>query len=493
MIKSSITERIPATTLGLFRIAFCTVLLLEVAQLFYFRDLVLQADSPLRLAPVPLGLLFVVWFGALLAMIVGWKTRIAAIVNYVFVLCTFSIFGRWEYHFDYVVIGVSLLLVLAPTTRRFSIDRCLAARAGRPMAGDVSRLWTLAIVFIGVGLVYFDSVFHKLNSDLWTAGLGVWLPASRPWATWLPVGLVQTFLDWEWIVRGLGFATLAFEMSFVFLLWFARARPLLLFVGVGLHIGIALVFPIPWFGLGEAALYLLLLPAVVDGPLLALDAALVRRLGARAEPPQQQSSRGFELLLPVALALTALIGQSLYIVYKSPVGGRIARSVLPADVLQAGAPFARVAMKQLRHYAGLSEHPVFMDGHFAGYEHIVGVVAVDAAGHDTWLPMIDEHGQPGAYATGRQWVNWSFRVVRPGVKPEAVSAGIEQYSKFWAEAEGRDLNDLKLELRVKKVPAPSHWQSGALREALERPWQTVAVGGWRNGVFSMNVPDIEAL
>ena len=32
-------------------------------------------------------------------------------------------------------------------------------------------------VFIGIGLVYFDSILFKYTSPMWLKGLGMWLPA----------------------------------------------------------------------------------------------------------------------------------------------------------------------------------------------------------------------------------------------------------------------------------------------------------------------------
>src|SRR5690606_37108564 len=63
--------------------------------------------------------------------------------------------------------------------------------------------------------------------------------------------------------KGLGYLTLLFEMSFLFLFWIKKMRIPLAIIGVGLHIGILIFFPIPFFAFGFVALYILMVPTKV--------------------------------------------------------------------------------------------------------------------------------------------------------------------------------------------------------------------------------------
>ena len=73
--------------------------------------------------------------------------------------------------------------------------------------------------------------------------------------------------DAEWIFRSLGFITLVFEASFIFAIKLMMGRRRVAFVvmavGIGLHGGIATLFPLPLFGWGYAAFFLLLAPVRV--------------------------------------------------------------------------------------------------------------------------------------------------------------------------------------------------------------------------------------
>ena len=76
----------------------------------------------------------------------------------------------------------------------------------------------------------------------------------------------------------LGYATVVFEGLFAFLMWSRRWRWPLLIVGLGLHVGIIVMFPIPWFGLAVVALYSLMVPDGVWEQLRSIGVAQRRAL-----------------------------------------------------------------------------------------------------------------------------------------------------------------------------------------------------------------------
>lgn len=83
------------------------------------------------------------------------------------------------------------------------------------------------------------------------------MPASLPQVTLIAP---HWLLNQKYLVLFLGYLTFVFEVVFPIFFWVKRLRILFAIIGVGLHIGIFLIFPIPYFGLGVTALYVLLLP-----------------------------------------------------------------------------------------------------------------------------------------------------------------------------------------------------------------------------------------
>jgi predicted DCC family thiol-disulfide oxidoreductase YuxK len=88
-------------------------------------------------------------------------------------------------------------------------------------------------------------------------GLGMWLPASMPQAVFLNI---SPLLNVKYLVVGLGYLTLIFETIFLFTFFRKSWRIPLLIIGIGLHIGILVCFPIPFFALGVSGIYLLMMP-----------------------------------------------------------------------------------------------------------------------------------------------------------------------------------------------------------------------------------------
>lgn len=256
---------LPGVGLGVLRIAFALVMAAEVAQLIYFQPLIYEAVPGLTSRSAGIETLSPLWLLALLSLAAGYRTRLCAAFNAVMTYATFSSFKIFEYHVDCVYSAGSLLLVLSPVGASLSLDalrrRIRAAGVARDTGpGTVAAGWYFAWALMGIGLIYFDSIFHKLGADLWRHGLGIWLPASLPQSTWLSPDILNAVLNQRWLMVPLSHLTLAFETTFVLLMWFRIARPAVFLVGVGLHVGIFFAFPIPWFAAAEIAVYVALVP-----------------------------------------------------------------------------------------------------------------------------------------------------------------------------------------------------------------------------------------
>ncbi|WP_417731004.1 HTTM domain-containing protein [Rosistilla oblonga] len=121
----------------------------------------------------PLGL----WMLSALFMLVGAAYRKAALVNYIMTVTCVATTSSYEYHMFYAYTGINFLLMFTPAARRLSFDalidknRRVAARL-EPSECKVSLINYRILVFVGIALVYFDSVFHKSGSYIWLNGLG---------------------------------------------------------------------------------------------------------------------------------------------------------------------------------------------------------------------------------------------------------------------------------------------------------------------------------
>lgn len=264
-------KKISSKGLAIFRILFSINLLFEVLYIFKYRQLYYDSIPFIETSHTDYGLLLFIWMLILVMLTLGIFTRASSILNYSFILFFLSSTKYNEYHMDYAYSGISFLMILFPIAKSFSLDNLLlkykysnTKKLFVPKE-KISVLYYFILIFVGVGIVYLDSIATKIHSDSWTNGLGLWLPASLPQIT---INSYQWILNQKYLILFLGYLTFAFEMIFPFIFWIKKLRIPLAIIGVSLHIGIFLVFPIPYFGLGIACIYLLLIPNIYWGKLL---------------------------------------------------------------------------------------------------------------------------------------------------------------------------------------------------------------------------------
>lgn len=263
MIKNFFNTKIDAIGLSVFRMFYSIVLFCELLQLFKFRHIIYDKVPFKYTGEIDVAFLFYFWFIIVVFLFFGLFTRFATIVNYIFSVIVFSSASKFEYHVFYAYVGINFLLMFIPIARVFSFDSLLQkvkyTSIGKPFSIDrkVLQINYLIPVFAAIGLVYFDSIFHKLGGKMWTSGLGVWLPSSLSMVTWNDTSIL---LNQKWLMLFLGYLVLVFEGVFIFLFWFKRFRIPFLCLGLFFHLGILIAYPIPWFALTAVAAYLLMVP-----------------------------------------------------------------------------------------------------------------------------------------------------------------------------------------------------------------------------------------
>lgn len=249
--------------LAVFRMVYTIILMCEIVQIYYFRHLIFDGIPFVAPAEINFAIPIGIWFLSVCFLLFGLFTRFFSILNYIMGLVLIGSINTYEYHVFYAYMGINFLFMFLPVSQCFSLDRLLIKlkysnttfQYNPPQ--KISQIYYFIPVLSGLALVYFDSVFWKLGSPMWYNGLGVWEPSSLPMIThnntsWL--------LNNEIAVKFLGYLTIAFETVLLFLFFRKRWRLPLIIIGLGLHIGILISFPIPWFALTACAIYILIVP-----------------------------------------------------------------------------------------------------------------------------------------------------------------------------------------------------------------------------------------
>jgi hypothetical protein len=262
-LNSFFEKKVDATGLSIFRMFYSVVLFFEVFHLFNLRHLIYDKIPFENVGEFDITYLFVFWLVILVFLFLGLFTRIITLLNYFLSVLIFSSAQNFQYHVFFSYIGVNFLILFIPLSRLYSIDNLIQklkySTFARAYVVDrkVLQINYIAPLFIGLGLVYLDSVFHKLCSSMWLNGLGVWLPSSLPMITWNNTSLL---LNQKWLMLFLGYLVLFFEAVFIFVFFNKKSRIITALIGVFFHFGILIIYPIPFFALAMLVLYILLLP-----------------------------------------------------------------------------------------------------------------------------------------------------------------------------------------------------------------------------------------
>lgn len=225
-------------------------------------------------APLAACLLLLV---AAVATMVGYRTRLSTVVA---VLCLISI-QRTNTTIlnsgDLFLRQIGIAVALSPCGLLWSLD---ARRTRRPTTrrrgGEVALLrapWAQRLLQLEVALGYLLSASTKVQGATWRDGsaLGRALRIEDLQRVAVPGWFFHsgtlTLLTW---------VTLAFEGSFIVLVWNRRLRPWVLGIGVAFHVGIDVFLDVGFFSWAMWLAYLsFLFPEVAD--------RIVARLSGRAE------------------------------------------------------------------------------------------------------------------------------------------------------------------------------------------------------------------
>jgi hypothetical protein len=191
-----------------------------------------------------------------------------------------------------------LYLALGPSGAALSVDRLIrkfvarrrALREDRSVpvfgapAPQISANFALRLLQINVCLVYFISGLSKLKGDFWLSGNACWLvmvnnefsPVHSPLYMAGIRLICQYRWLWELVVTSLTYFTLAFEISFIYLIWNRRLRWTMIAAAVLLHLGIAICMGLVTFSM----MMLVLVLSTVPGPAVR---SLLNRISGRTQ------------------------------------------------------------------------------------------------------------------------------------------------------------------------------------------------------------------
>lgn len=191
---------------------------------------------------------------AALALLVGWRTRVAAWAVFLGLL----VLQRRDVYVlnsgDLLLRELAFYVALMPSGETWSFDA--RRRPAEPRAP-----WGLRLLQLQLSAVYLFSVVAKLHGTSWQNGTAVGKAVQ--------LEDLQRFVVPQWAATSvtvsalLTYGTLLAEAFLVLGLWFPRTRWKAMAIGAAIHLGIEATLLIGWFSLTILSCYLAFVPAEV--------------------------------------------------------------------------------------------------------------------------------------------------------------------------------------------------------------------------------------
>lgn len=257
-----------ARALGLFRIAvglitlYAFALYAKDAAAFFSDAGVLRVEtldrhagrdyvSVLRWLRTPAGVAaaLAALFAAGTLFTLGLWTRASAIVLFLLVLSFQERNPLVRNGSDTVLRCMLFYFMFAPAGAAFSLD----ARRRKGKGAVLVAPWAQRMMQLQVSVIYLVSAYAKCGGDLYRNGTAMYYVFGL---LDFHVRGVERLMDWPVVCSFLTYGTLLGEAALAFLLWFRRARPYAVLVGVLLHGWIMVAMTLPVFGVLMLACYI---------------------------------------------------------------------------------------------------------------------------------------------------------------------------------------------------------------------------------------------
>ena len=209
---------------------------------------------------------------AAIALSIGLATRVAALYTAGFVAYNLFLSQTHFVHNRAFLCLLLVTLVLTPVGRRYSLDALIARRGGGPPPSSEGALWPILLIRFEIVAVFSLSGISKLIDPDWWGGTVTMIRFVEGRADGAAAGLPGWLLD---LVASEGFNTgfakfaVLTEILIALGLVFRRTRLGALWVEVGFHVAIEIVFSVQVFSYAAlAAMLVWITPSARDRRLL---------------------------------------------------------------------------------------------------------------------------------------------------------------------------------------------------------------------------------
>lgn len=194
-------------------------------------------------------LLFGIYLGALVFLTLGFRSRLMALVAALLAATFHHRLPELMNGGDSLFRNGLYYLILAPSGATWSLDHLLRRRRARARGEPISdepvliEPWSVRLMQLQLCFVYLFTGLVKLGEDYFNGVAIYWVLNDTAVSRW-PYGVVPIPL---FVCRLMTWGTLAFELTFIVLIWIKPLRRWIILAGLGLHLGILATMEIGWF------------------------------------------------------------------------------------------------------------------------------------------------------------------------------------------------------------------------------------------------------
>ncbi len=184
----------------------------------------------------------IVYLLSLVALLVGWRTRIAAVVAWLTHLTLMMTANGTNYGVDSFGNIFLFYLIWIPSGSALSLDLRAGRGAGEPT--PTARL-ALRVIQLHLCMVYLAGGLFKASGEQWWNGDAIWRSLLLPEFRQLDFFWLARH---AWLARVSGWMVLVVEIGYSIFVWPRRTRRLWVIATVAMHLGIAIFMGFSVFG-----------------------------------------------------------------------------------------------------------------------------------------------------------------------------------------------------------------------------------------------------
>ncbi|HEX3147986.1 MAG TPA: HTTM domain-containing protein [Gemmataceae bacterium] len=212
--------------------------------------------SMLRWLPATWGPQFLIvnWLVAAVALLIGYRSRLAALVCWMAAVSFANSNHSLHNGGDQLKIVALLMLVFLPTDGCWSVRRHPLARGVGPV---LVQAWPIRLLMVQLAVMYFMNGYYKSMGPAWRDGSVMAAIAQNPsWAHFSPDYLPLP----DVALRFLAWTTVIWELLFPVLVLMPLTRAATIWIGVLFHVGTLIHLEVGLFPLYALCYYVPLLP-----------------------------------------------------------------------------------------------------------------------------------------------------------------------------------------------------------------------------------------